>query len=197
MLGTPGVIWTDAQGQDSFVSLSTRLLKDRIIVLQGEINDEMAMEIVAQLRFLESEDKEKPIKMLIQSPGGSVSAGFSIISTMNDIKPKVSTIVQGCVASMATVIAASGEKGMRYALPNTEIMLHTVASGTRGTIQDMKIDYEQTEKTNERIFKHLSKCLNQPIEKLKKDCDRDFWLDENEWKKYGGCDEIKKEAKKC
>lgn len=192
----PGVMWTDANGSDRYTDLPTRLLKDRIIILEGEITPEMAMGICAQLRYLESEDKEKPIKMLIQSPGGDVDAGWAIIDTMNDIKPKVSTIVQGCVASMASVIAVSGEKGMRYALPHANVMLHTVASGARGKVQDMRIDYEQAEKANTELLKHLAKRLGQPLEKLKKDCDRDFWLTAEEWKKYGGCDEIKKEVKK-
>jgi len=195
MLGIPGVVWTDSKGNDSFINLATRLAKDRIIILQGEIEDEMAMEIVAQLRYLESEDKEKPIKMLIQSPGGSVSAGWSIIDTMNDIKCPISTIVQGDVASMATVIAVSGEKGMRYALPHAKIMLHTVASQAQGKVQDMEIYMNQAKQTNEEIFEYLSKRLDQPIDKLKKDCDRDYWLTATEWKKYGGCDEVKKVKK--
>lgn len=192
----PGVMWTDANGSDRYTDLPTRLLKDRIIILEGEITPEMAMGICAQLRYLESEDKEKPIKMLIQSPGGDVDAGWAIIDTMNDIKPKVATVVQGCVASMASVIAVSGEKGMRSVLPHANVMLHTVASGARGKVQDMRIDYEQAEKANTELLKHLAKRLGQPLEKLKKDCDRDFWLTAEEWKKYGGCDEIKKEAKK-
>ena len=192
----PGVMWTDANGSDRYTDLPTRLLKDRIIILEGEITPEMAMGICAQLRYLESEDKEKPIKMLIQSPGGDVDAGWAIIDTMNDIKPKVATVVQGCVASMASVIAVSGEKGMRSALPHANVMLHTVASGARGKVQDMRIDYEQAEKANTELLKHLAKRLGQSLEKLKKDCDRDFWLTAEEWKKYGGCDEIKKEVKK-
>ena len=192
----PGVMWTDGNGNDRYTDLPTRLLKDRIIILEGEITAEMAMGICAQLRYLESEDKEKPIKMLIQSPGGDVDAGWAIIDTMNDIKPKVATIVQGCVASMGSVIAVSGAKGMRSALPHSSIMLHTVASGAHGKVQDMKIDYEQAQKANDELFKHLSKCLGQPLEKLKKDCDRDFWMTAEEWKKYGGCDEIKKTLKK-
>ena len=109
---------------------------------------------------------------------------------MNLIKCPVSTIIHGTVASMSTVIAASGEKGMRYCLPNSEIMLHTVSSGMDGKVQDMKISYEQTQKVNEKVFNHLAKCTNTTITKLKKDCDRDFWMNENEWKKYGGCDKV-------
>lgn len=191
MLNTPGVTWTDPNGNDRYMDLATRLFKDRIVVVEGEITAEMATSITGQLRVLEAEDKEKPIKMLIQSPGGDVEAGWAIIDTMNLVKCPVSTIVQGCVASMASVIAVSGEKGMRFALPHSKIMLHTVASGTRGKVQDMKIDYEQAQKANEELFKHLSKCLGQPLDKLKKDCDRDYWLTADEWKKYGGCDEIK------
>ncbi len=192
----PGVMWTDANGNDRYTDLPTRLLKDRIIILEGEINPEMATGICEQLLYLESENKEKPIKMLIQSPGGDVDAGWSIIDTMNMVKCPVATVVQGCVASMASVIAVSGTKGMRTAMPHANVMLHTVASGARGKVQDMKIDYEQAEKANTELFKHLSKCLGQPLEKLKKDCDRDFWMTAEEWKKYGGCDEIKKSNKK-
>ena len=192
----PGVMWTDANGSDRYTDLPTRLLKDRIIILEGEITPEMAMGICAQLRYLESENKEKPIKMLIQSPGGDVDAGWAIIDTMNDIKPKVATVVQGCVASMGSVIAISGEKGMRSALPHSKVMLHTVSSAMRGKVQDMKIDYEQTQKLNDELLKHLAKCSGQSLEKIKKDCDRDYWMDATEWKKYGGCDEVKKEAKK-
>lgn len=192
----PGVMWTDANGSDRYTDLPTRLLKDRIVILEGEITPEMAMGICAQLRYLESENKEKPIKMLIQSPGGDVDAGWAIIDTMNDIKPKVATVVQGCVASMGSVIAISGEKGMRSALPHSKVMLHTVSSAMRGKVQDMKIDYEQTQKLNDELLKHLAKCSGQSLEKIKKDCDRDYWMDATEWKKYGGCDEVKKEAKK-
>lgn len=196
MSNMPGVMWTDANGNDRYTDLPTRVLKDRIIIIEGEIEANMAMSICTQLRYLESEDKEKPIKMLIQSPGGDVDAGWAIIDTMNLISCPVATIVQGCVASMASVIAVSGTKGMRTALPHAKIMLHTVSSGARGKVQDMKIDYEQAQKANEELFKHLSKCLGQPLDKLKKDCDRDYWLTADEWKKYGGCDEIKITKKK-
>lgn len=196
MSNMPGVMWTDGNGNDRYTDLPTRVLKDRIIILEGEITPEMAMSICTQLRYLESEDKEKPIKMLIQSPGGDVDAGWAIIDTMNLVSCPVSTIVQGCVASMGSVIAISGTKGMRVALPHAKIMLHTVASATRGKVQDMRIDYEQAQKANEELLKHLAKCSGQTLDKIKKDCDRDYWLTAEEWKKYGGCDEIKTIKKK-
>lgn len=172
------------------MDIYSRLLDDRIVFCNGTIDEEMANVIIAQLLYLEAEDPNKPISLYVSGPGGSVTAGFSIISTMNYIKCPVSTVVHGMVASMSTVIAASGEKGMRYILSNSEVMLHTVSSGTSGKVQDMEIDYKHSQKINEKVFKHLSSVLNQKVDKLKKDCDRDFWMSEDEWKKYGGCDKI-------
>lgn len=186
----PMVIKKGSDGSERGMDIYSRLLDDRIVFCTGIIDEDMASAIVAQLLYLEAEDPNKPISLYVSGPGGDVAAGFSIISTMNLVKCPVSTIIHGSVASMSTVIAASGEKGMRYALPNSEIMLHTVASGTQGKVQDMKIGYEQTQKVNNKVFNHLTKCLNKTIDKLKKDCDRDFWMNENEWKKYGGCDKI-------
>lgn len=186
----PMVIKKSSDGSERGMDIYSRLLDDRIVFCTGMIDQDMASAIVAQLLYLEAEDPTKPISLYVSGPGGDVAAGFSIISTMNLIKCPVSTIIHGTVASMSTVIAASGEKGMRYCLPNSEIMIHTVASGMKGKVQDMQIEYEQTQKVNNKVLNHLAKCTNTTITKLKKDCDRDFWLDENEWKKYGGCDKI-------
>lgn len=186
----PMVIKKGSDGSERGMDIYSRLLDDRIVFCTGIIDEDMASAIVAQLLYLEAEDPNKPISLYVSGPGGDVAAGFSIISTMNLVKCPVSTIIHGSVASMSTVIAASGEKGMRYCLPNSEIMLHTVASGTQGKVQDMKIGYEQTQKVNNKVFNHLTKCLNKTIDKLKKDCDRDFWMNESEWKKYGGCDKV-------
>jgi ATP-dependent Clp protease protease subunit len=186
----PMVIKKNIDGSERGMDIYSRLLDDRIIFCTGMIEPEMASSIVAQLLYLEAEDPNKPISLYISGPGGDVSAGFSIISTMNLIKCPVSTIIHGTVASMSTVIAASGEKGMRYCLPNSEIMIHTASSGSRGKVQDMEIDFLQLQKINDKVLNHLAKCTNTSIIKIKKDCDRDFWLDENEWKKYGGCDKI-------
>lgn len=185
----PTVIKKTANGQAAF-DLYSRLLNDRIVYCTGEVTQEMGDIITAQLLYLEAEDSKTPITMYVSGPGGSVSSGFQIISIMNYIKCPVSTVVSGCIASMSSVIAASGEKGMRYCLPNTEIMIHSVSSGTHGTIHDMERDFVQTQKTQEKVLNHLAKCTGKKIEKLKKDCERDFWMDENEWLKYGGCDKI-------
>lgn len=192
MLGFPGVIHRDKNGNERMIDLPTRLLCDRIVMVTGEVNDELAESVVAQLLYLESIDKDKPINMFVMGPGGSVTAGFAIISTMNTIKCPVYTTIVGQVASMSSVIAASGEKGHRKIYPNSRVMLHTVAAGTQGKIQDMTITLKEVERLNDLIFEHLSKCCDKSVEQLKFDCDRDFWMSEAEAVKYGCCDEITK-----
>lgn len=192
MLGFPGVIHRDKNGNERMIDLPTRLLCDRIVMVTGEVNDELAESVVAQLLYLESIDKDKPINMFVMGPGGSVTAGFAIISTMNTIKCPVYTTIVGQVASMSSVIAASGEKGHRKIYPNSRVMLHTVAAGTQGKIQDMTITLKEVERLNDLIFEHLSKCCDKSVEQLKLDCDRDFWMSEAEAVKYGCCDEITK-----
>ncbi|MBR2240082.1 MAG: ATP-dependent Clp protease proteolytic subunit [Bacilli bacterium] len=190
MLNIPHVIWKDENGNERAVDITTRLLKDRIVMCTGEVNDELAESIVSQLLYLEAEDPDKPVNMMVMGPGGSVTAGFSIISTMNTIKCPVYTTVMGEVASMSAMIAVSGKKGHRKVYPNSEIMLHTVSAGAKGKIQDMTITLAQVEKTNERCMKHLAECCGKDLETIKKDCDRDFWMDENEAIAYGALDEI-------
>lgn len=192
MLGFPGVIHRDKNGNERMIDLPTRLLCDRIVMVTGEVTDELAESVVAQLLYLESIDKDKPINMFVMGPGGSVTAGFAIISTMNTIKCPVYTTIVGQVASMSSVIAASGEKGHRKIYPNSRVMLHTVAAGTQGKIQDMTITLKEVERLNDLIFEHLSKCCDKNVEQLKLDCDRDFWMSETEAVKYGCCDEITK-----
>lgn len=192
MLGFPGVIHRDKNGNERMIDLPTRLLCDRIVMVTGEVTDELAESVVAQLLYLESIDKDKPINMFVMGPGGSVTAGFAIISTMNTIKCPVYTTIVGQVASMSSVIAASGEKGHRKIYPNSRVMLHTVAAGTQGKIQDMTITLKEVERLNDLIFEHLSKCCDKNVEQLKLDCDRDFWMSEAEAVKYGCCDEITK-----
>ena len=192
MIGYPGCLHRDKNGNERMIDLPTRLLCDRIVMVTGEVTDELAESVVAQLLYLESIDKDKPINMFVMGPGGSVTAGFAIISTMNTINCPVSTTIVGQVASMSSVIAASGEKGHRKIYPNSRVMLHTVAAGTQGKIQDMTITLKEVERLNDLIFEHLSKCCDKSVEQLKLDCDRDFWMSEVEAVKYGCCDEITK-----
>lgn len=196
MLGIPGVIWRDENGSERGIDLCTRLLKDRIILCTGEVTDELAESVVAQLLYLEAEGKDKPITMIVSGPGGSVVAGFSIISTMDTISCPVYTTVTGQVASMSSVIAASGAKGHRSIMPNARVMLHSVSAGTKGTIQDMEITLEEVRKTNEMVFSHLSKCIGKKPDTLKKDCDRDYWLSDKEAVAYGIMDKIVESRKK-
>lgn len=192
MLDLPYVIHKDKNGNERAVSITTRLLNDRIVMVTGEVNDTLAESVVAQLLYLEAENPDEPVHMMVMGPGGSVTAGFSIISTMDTIKCPVYTTVMGQVASMSAVIAASGEKGHRKIYPNSRVMLHTVSAGTQGKVQDMLITLEEVKRTNENVLTHLAKCCNKTIEQIKKDCDRDFWLAESEAIKYGCCDEIVK-----
>lgn len=190
MLGIPSVIWSDKNGNDRGIDLCSRLLRDRIIMVTGEINDELAESVVSQLLYLEAEDKDKPIKMLIQGPGGSVSCGNSIISVMKSISCPVHTIAMGSVASMSALITISGSKGNRSAYPNTEIMLHSVSSGSKGTYQDMKVSFEQMQKVQENCMKQIAEACDKTLEEVKKDCDRDFWMTEQEALAYGAIDKI-------
>lgn len=192
MLELPSVIYKDSNGNERNVGITSRLLQDRIVMVTGEVNDILAESVIAQLLYLEAENPDAPINLMVMGPGGSVTAGFGIISTMNIIKCPVYTTVMGQVASMSAVIALSGEKGHRKIYPNSRVMLHTVAAGTQGKVQDMLITLKEVERTNEIIFKHMSKCIGKSVEELKKDCDRDFWMSEQEAIEYGCCDEIVK-----
>lgn len=192
MLDLPYVIYKDSNGNERSVSITSRLLQDRIIMVTGEVNDILAESVIAQLLYLEAENPDAPVNLMVMGPGGSVTAGFGIISTMNTIKCPVHTIVMGEVASMSAVIALSGEKGHRKIYPNSRVMLHTVAAGTQGKIQDMTITLKEVERINETVFEHMSKCIGKSVEELKKDCDRDFWMSEQEAIEYGCCDEIVK-----
>lgn len=190
MLNIPSVVWKSQDGSERGLDITSRLLKDRIIMCTGEVTDELAESVVAQLLYLESESKERPIKMMVAGPGGSVTAGEQIISTMKTVSCPVETIAMGCVASMSALIAISGDKGRRSAYPNTEIMLHTVASGANGKIQDMEISLENIRKTNERCMRQIAEACNKTIDEIKTDCDRDFWMDENEAIAYGAIDKV-------
>lgn len=185
----PYVIEQTSRGERSY-DIYSRLLKDRIIFLGGEVNDDIANVIVAQLLFLESEDPEKDINLYINSPGGSVTAGLAIFDTMNYIKSDVTTICIGMAASMGAFLLAAGTKGKRFALPNSEIMIHQPAGGARGAATDIKIHAEQILKIKDKLNKILSERTGQPLEKIEKDADRDYFMSADEAKQYGIIDEI-------
>ena len=183
------VVEQSSRGERSY-DIYSRLLKERIIFLSGEINNEMADLIVAQLLFLEAEDPDKDIQIYINSPGGSVSAGVAIYDTMQYIKPDVSTICVGLAASMGAFLLASGTKGKRYALPNADIMIHQPLGGTQGQAEDIRIQAEKILEIRKRINKILSEKTGQDIEIINRDTDRDYYLNAEEAVKYGLIDKV-------
>lgn len=185
----PMVVEQTSRGERSY-DIYSRLLKDRIIFLGSEIDDQVANLIVAQLLFLASEDADKDIHLYINSPGGSISAGMAIYDTMQFIKPDVSTICIGMAASMGTILLLAGEKGKRYALPNSEVMLHQPLGGSRGQASDIKIHAEHILKTRNTLYRIISKRSGQPFEKVEKDSDRDFYMSAQEAKEYGLIDKV-------
>ncbi len=191
----PMVVEQTNRGERSY-DIYSRLLKERIIFLSDEVNDVTASVVVAQLLFLEAEDPDKDIQLYINSPGGSVTAGMAIFDTMNYIKPDVSTICIGMAASMGAFLLTAGQKGKRYALPNAEIMIHQPLGGTRGQAEDIRIHAERILKTRETLNRIISERTGQPIEKVQKDTDRDYFMEANEAKEYGIIDEVITTAKK-
>lgn len=185
----PTVIEKTHQGERAY-DLYSRLLKDRIIFLGGPIDDELANLIVAQLLFLEAEDQNKEIKMYINSPGGQVYSGMAIYDTMRYVKPKVSTICVGLAASMAAFLLAGGEKGNRFSLPNSRILIHQPMGGTQGQASDIKIQAEEILKVREEMNKILSQNTGQDIKTIERDTDRDNYMRAEEAKKYGIIDKI-------
>lgn len=185
----PVVVEQTNRGERSY-DLYSRLLEDRIVFLSGEIDDNLANLIVAQLIYLEGKDSTKDISMYINSPGGSVSAGMAIYDTMQYIKCDVATICVGMAASMGAFLLSSGARGKRYSLPNSEIMIHQPLGGAKGQASDIAITTNQILKTKEKINKLLAKNTNQPIEKIRQDTDRDYYLDAEEAKQYGLIDKI-------
>ncbi len=185
----PMVIEQTNRGERSF-DIYSRLLKDRIIFLDGEVNDASASVIVAQLLFLEGEDPDKDISLYINSPGGSVSAGLAIYDTMQYIKCDVSTICIGMAASMGAFLLTAGAKGKRYALPNSEIMIHQPLGGMQGQATDMKIHADHIIATKEKLNKILSERTGQPYEKIVADTDRDNFLSAAAAKEYGLIDDV-------
>ena len=179
-----------SQNGERAYDIYSRLLKDRIIFLGEAINDHTANIIIAQLLFLEAEDKNKEIKFYINSPGGSVSAGLAIYDTMQYIKCDVSTICIGMAASMASVLLAAGTPGKRLSLPNSEIMIHQVLGGYEGQASDIKIHAEHILKIKDKMNKILSKHTGKTLNEIEKDSDRDFFMSAEDAKKYGIVDKI-------
>ncbi len=185
----PYVIEQTSRGERSY-DIYSRLLKDRIIFLGEEVNDVTANLVVAQLLFLESEDPNKDIHLYINSPGGSVSAGWAIFDTMRYIKCDVSTTCIGMAASMGAFLLAGGTKGKRFALPNSEIMIHQPSGGAQGQASDIKIQADQIIEIRKRLNRYLSENTGQPIEIIERDTERDHWMSAEEAKAYGLIDEV-------
>jgi len=190
----PTVIEKSQYGERAY-DIYSRLLKERIIFLGGQINDAVANTTIAQLLFLEHEDPKKEIKLYINSPGGSVTAGMAIYDTMQYVKPDVSTMCVGIAASMGAFLLAAGQSGKRFALPNSEILLHQVMGGAEGQAIEVEIAAKQIIKTKQRLNQLLAKHTKQSLLKIEKDTDRDFWLSAEEAKTYGVIDEIIKNHK--
>ncbi len=187
----PTVIEKEGQMERAY-DIYSRLLRDRIIFLGEAIDDHVANIIIAQLLFLDAEDKTKDIKFYINSPGGSVAAGLAIYDTMQYIKADVATICLGTAASMASLLLAAGAKGKRMALPNSEVMIHQVMGGAEGQASDIKIQAEHILKTKEKLNKILAIHTEQKVDKVERDSDRDNWMSAEEAKKYGIIDTVLK-----
>jgi ATP-dependent Clp protease protease subunit len=191
MVLIPTVIEKSTYGERAY-DIYSRLLRERIVFLGGPIEDTVANIVIAQLLFLTAEDPKKDIQLYINSPGGSVTSGLAILDTMNHIKPAVSTVCVGMAASMASVILAAGTKGKRFILPNAEVMIHQPWGGVQGQAADIEITAKHILATRDRLNKILAKASGQPLEKVEKDVDRDFFMTAEEAKKYGIVDQIYK-----
>ncbi len=185
----PYVVEQTNRGERSY-DIYSRLLKDRIIFLGEEVNDVTASLVVAQLLFLEAEDPDKDINLYINSPGGSVSAGFAIYDTMQFIKPDVSTICIGLAASMGAFLLSGGKKGKRFALPNAEIMIHQPLGGAKGQATDIQIQAEQILKIKKKLNDILAENTGRPLSEIQKDVERDFYMSAEEAKAYGLIDSV-------
>lgn len=185
----PTVIETTNRGERAY-DIYSRLLKDRIIMLGSQIDDNVANSIVSQLLFLQAQDSEKDIYLYINSPGGSVTAGFAIYDTIQHIKPDVQTICIGIAASMGSFLLAAGAKGKRFALPNAEVMIHQPLGGAQGQATEIEIAANHILKTREKLNRILSERTGQSIEKIQQDTDRDNFLTAAEAKEYGLIDEV-------
>ena len=185
----PTIVERNQRGERAY-DIFSRLLEERIIFLAGPVTDMNANVVIAQMLYLASKDPKRDIKLYINSPGGSVTAGLAIYDTMQYLKCPVSTICIGLTASMAAVILASGTKGKRFALPNAEILLHQVAGGMQGQAADIEITAKQILHMKQKLNKIISSHTGQPLAKVEKDTDRDFYLTAEEAKKYGLIDEV-------
>ena len=183
------VIEKTVGGERAF-DIFSRLLKERIIFITGPIEDHMANLVVAQLLFLESEDPKKDIYIYVNSPGGSVTAGLSIIDTMHHIKPDVATVCVGIAASMGSLILSQGAKGKRFMLPNAEVMIHQPSGGAYGQASDIDITAKHIIKTRDKLNKMLAKATGQKLQKIEQDVDRDFFMDAEEAMAYGIVDKV-------
>ena len=185
----PMVIEQSGRGERAY-DIYSRLLKERVIFLVGEVNDHMANLIVAQLLFLESENPDKDISFYINSPGGSVSAGMAIYDTMNFIKPQVSTLCTGMAASMGAFLLAAGAKGKRFSLPNSKVMIHQPSGGSQGQATEIEIQAREILKTREQLNKILAENTGQPLERIERDTERDYYMSAQECKEYGLIDQV-------
>ncbi len=185
----PTVIEQSARGERAY-DIYSRLLKDRIIMLSGPIDDNVANSVIAQLLFLDAQDPEKDIYLYINSPGGSVSAGLAIYDTMNFVKSDIQTIVLGMAASMGSFLLSSGTKGKRFALPNAEIMIHQPLGGAQGQATEIEIAARHILNTRERLNKILAENTGQPLQIIERDTDRDNFMSAEEAKEYGLIDEV-------
>ncbi len=185
----PTVIEKSQFGERAY-DIYSRLLKERIIFIGGPIDDNLANIVMAQLLFLESEDLKEDISLYINSPGGSVTAGLAVYDTMQYVKSDISTICMGMAASMGAFLLAGGKKGKRYILPNAKVLLHQVMGGFEGQATDIKIQAEEVLRVTKQINEILSKHTGQPLKKIEKDTDRDFFMNAREAKKYGVVDRV-------
>ncbi|MDB5189536.1 MAG: ATP-dependent Clp protease proteolytic subunit, ATP-dependent Clp protease, protease subunit [Parcubacteria group bacterium] len=187
----PMVIEKSQFGERAY-DIYSRLLRERIVFLGGGIDDDTANLIISQLLFLEAEDPKKDIYLYVNSPGGHVHSGLAIVDAMNHIKPDVATVAVGMAASMGSIILASGAKGKRFALPNADIMIHQPHGGAEGQATDIEISAKRILSLRDRLNKILAKQSGQPLEKIERDVDRDFFLTADEAKKYGIVDVVYK-----
>lgn len=185
----PTVIEKTINGERAY-DIYSRLLKNNIIFLGGPIDDDVANIIIAQLLFLQSEDSKKDISLYINSPGGYIHSGLAILDTMNHVKNDISTVCVGMAASMASVILAAGQKGKRFILPNAEVMIHQPSGGAEGKASDIEISARHILKSRELLNKMMAKNTGQPLSRIEKDMDRDFFMTAEESKKYGIVDKI-------
>ncbi|MBM4781470.1 MAG: ATP-dependent Clp endopeptidase proteolytic subunit ClpP [Archangiaceae bacterium] len=190
----PYVVEQTHRGERSY-DIYSRLLKDRIIMLGTEIDDDVANVVTAQLLFLESEDPDKDISIYVNSPGGSVTAGLAIYDTMQYVKPQVSTICIGQAASMGAVLLSAGAKGKRFALPHARIMIHQPLGGARGQSKDMEIQVAEMVRLRKDLYDILSRATGHTFDRIEKDCDRDFFMSAAEGKQYGLIDEVMEKKK--